>query len=736
MSKIDLSIVITAHDEGILLYKTLRSVFRAVNELEDKKIKYEVIAHVDSGDKDTLSCLKKYAGKEKIIVVENNFGDISKSRNYVVSIAKGEFITFLDGDDLISRNWYYNAFKTLKDNKGNGVVFPEAVLTFQDDNNHILVIQKKDEGTKEDFLTILSANRWGSVVMAKKDVFMKTPYMVMDAGYCHEDYAFNVQTLERRIPHLIAPDTVLFYRRLEGSRLAQANSDNLVLPKMDYFDLGHVDEKFKGEKFFEENDADEEVEEEKEKTFRDNTLYKSVRGNWFLNYLITPFLRLALETKKKIKGKDESESELEEALEEETGVVPDFVIKQWRDINDIDIQLYPKKEDLEGTMLYDAIDSIDIGKAYANLSHAFSDIPDYIFLVPWVVRGGADKVMINYIKALLEIHPDWHFAVIATLAEKNTWAHQLPEVVDLYELGEVAQYLSEGGVDVLLTLLITQLGCKKLHILNSEWGYRWAKNHSTLIREQYDVNVSFFAEERIAEWDGGTRIASYENPGLFEIFPNVKNVFTDNKNIVNITVDRNDFDRNKFKVHYQPIDFEIRKRDALRKMSKKILWAGRIDTVKMPELIIEIGAKLGDDIQIDMYGAITNACYGEEMFEGAKNIKYCGEYNGFSDIPTDEYDLFLYTSKNDGMPNAILEAAAVGLPIIASNDGGVKEFIVDNKTGILIEDFQKPDEYVQKINNVYKGKYDLQKLVKSAQKTLTERHSMDVFRKMVKKDIG
>lgn len=740
MSKVEFSIVITAHNEGILLHKTLRSVFDAAKQLRDNGIKYEIIIHVDNGDRKTLDYLKRYSEGNELSVIKNNFGDLGQSRNYVVKIARGEFVSFLDGDDLISPNWYLKSLKILKASSKDCVVHPEAVLTFRGDSRHVLTMQKKSEDTKEDLLILLSANRWGSVVTAKREIFMKVPYMSMNNGYCYEDYAFNVQTLERKILHLVAPETVLFYRRSMDSMLSCANSESLILPMMKMFDLNKVKKKFAGEEYLFGDDLEEKIcgntLEEKEKTFRDNIFYKKVRGNWFLNYLITPFLRLALEAKSRFgKSDDEFEAtgELDKMGYEEVCVVPDFVLEAWRKINRVEIQLYPKREDLNETLLYDAKDSIDIGKAYVNLSHSFTQNPDYVFIVPWVVMGGADKVLINYIKALLKIHPDWHVAVITTLSVENRWADRLPKAVDLYEFGNMAQYLSDGGADVLFSLLITQLGCKKLHIINSEFGYSWVGRHNSLVKNNYDVNVSFFAEERVVDGED-ERIVSFENPYLFDIFGNVKNVFTDNKNIVKILVDRNAFDEDKFKVHYQPADFSIKRKKIGKVRSKKILWAGRIDVVKMPELVFEIGKKL-DNVQIDMYGVIANECYDKQMFEGIKNVNYCGEYKSFDEISTSEYDLFLYTSKNDGIPNTILEATAAGLPIIASNDGGVGEFIINNETGILVKNFTRPDEYIRAICDVYDNKYNLEEMVDNAQKMLKKRHGWDEFIKLVKRDI-
>ena len=48
-------------------------------------------------------------------------------------------------------------------------------------------------------------------------------------------------------------------------------------------------------------------------------------------------------------------------------------------------------------------------------------------------------------------------------------------------------------------------------------------------------------------------------------------------------------------------------------------------------------------------------------------------------------DVFLMPSLWDGMPNAVLEAMAVGRPVIASDAGGIPEIIKPNETGLLID---------------------------------------------------
>lgn len=47
-------------------------------------------------------------------------------------------------------------------------------------------------------------------------------------------------------------------------------------------------------------------------------------------------------------------------------------------------------------------------------------------------------------------------------------------------------------------------------------------------------------------------------------------------------------------------------------------------------------------------------------------------------------NLFLFPSRDEGMPNAVLEAMASGLPVVASRIAGNEELVVDGETGSLV----------------------------------------------------
>lgn len=49
------------------------------------------------------------------------------------------------------------------------------------------------------------------------------------------------------------------------------------------------------------------------------------------------------------------------------------------------------------------------------------------------------------------------------------------------------------------------------------------------------------------------------------------------------------------------------------------------------------------------------------------------------------FDLFFLSSRREGLPNSILEAMAMGLPVVTTDVAGTKELVVDGRTGYVLQ---------------------------------------------------
>ena len=50
-----------------------------------------------------------------------------------------------------------------------------------------------------------------------------------------------------------------------------------------------------------------------------------------------------------------------------------------------------------------------------------------------------------------------------------------------------------------------------------------------------------------------------------------------------------------------------------------------------------------------------------------------------------DMDVFVFASRDEGMPNAVLEAMASGLPVVATSIAGSEELVIPEETGLLVE---------------------------------------------------
>ena len=171
-----------------------------------------------------------------------------------------------------------------------------------------------------------------------------------------------------------------------------------------------------------------------------------------------------------------------------------------------------------------------------------------------------------------------------------------------------------------------------------------------------------------------------------------------------------------FKTYHIPNAIDIsslhQKEDKI--YEKQLVFAGRLSSEKGIDCLIEIGKNLSDEINLIILGSGPEEKKIQEIAKNQKNIHFLGYQNKertFSLIRGS--DLLIQPSLNEGISSTILEAMASKTPIIASNIGGNKELIINEKTGFLIEP-NATSKFIEKIENVLSQKSQLEKISTNA----------------------
>lgn len=192
------------------VYNSASYIRACLDSLVNQKFKDMEIIIVNDGSTDnSKEIINGYIEKNKFISLYSvtNHGQ-SYARNYGLSKATGEYISFVDSDDYVSLDLYYEINKKLKNNKYDIILFGYNAV---DKDKNILFSKNYDFDNKNnvsDIEYLLSDPcPWNKIY--KKSFLDKVKFKLPE-GIIYEDYCY-IPTLIKYNPCISYVDKNLYY---------------------------------------------------------------------------------------------------------------------------------------------------------------------------------------------------------------------------------------------------------------------------------------------------------------------------------------------------------------------------------------------------------------------------------------------------------------------------------------------------------------------------------------------
>lgn len=233
----DLTLIVTAHDETIVSGPTMRSADHAVEAARARGFTVQPIIALDAATEETSAYFhqRRFDHWERRIMSE---GDLGRVRNALVPDSDGDFIAFLDADDLFSENWLAEGLATLRAGEESGerlIAHPELNVLF--DRNHAVTRNVDQDSPLFTPHYFYVRNYYDSLCMTPRDAHLAVPYVHRDIpkGLSFQDFQFSIETMSRGWRHVVVKDTIIFKRRRDFSLVTESKNRKAVvrsLPEM------------------------------------------------------------------------------------------------------------------------------------------------------------------------------------------------------------------------------------------------------------------------------------------------------------------------------------------------------------------------------------------------------------------------------------------------------------------------------------------------------------------------
>lgn len=216
------SVIIPAYNAELFISKTLDSIL-----LQSWK-SWEIIVVNDGSKDNTESIVKSYADRDdRIILINQQNSGCSSAKNTGLYAAKGDYIQYLDADDLLSNNKLEEQVKAISSNRMHIAVCPTIIFNNTIDEQGIKELDTEFLASTDNMIEFL-LNLYGlngRAGMIQPNAFLISKELAHQIGDWDisispspdEDGEYFCRAMLRAGKIIYTPNCCNYYRKLKGS---------------------------------------------------------------------------------------------------------------------------------------------------------------------------------------------------------------------------------------------------------------------------------------------------------------------------------------------------------------------------------------------------------------------------------------------------------------------------------------------------------------------------------------
>ncbi|MDF2817264.1 MAG: hypothetical protein K0S73_1204 [Stenotrophomonas rhizophila] len=298
----------------------------------------------------------------------------------------------------------------------------------------------------------------------------------------------------------------------------------------------------------------------------------------------------------------------------------------------------------------------------------------HVMVLPWLVRGGADRGALHHLKAWSESMPVENILLLLTEDVESAWLDRVPEGIKVVSFGRIVGSMVLEGRVQLLTRLLVQMQPEVIHTINSRVAWQSFKTFGLALRQESKLFASLYCDDYSTDMVPVGYARSY----LRECHPHLTRVFCDNTVYPVRWAHELGVPLDLFSVLRFPHAGPVREKTDPYEIPgvPRVLWAGRFDRQKRLD-VLAATARAMPTVPFDVHGVsdLGSTDPALALLTSLPNVTLHGAFSHFESILRPDHAAYLFTSAWEGLPTILLDAAAAGVPIVAPAVGGVVDLI-------------------------------------------------------------